>query len=377
MHNMSKPKLKRKLFIFNFLNKLDFKYFFLAIVLLFNNAYCYSQQEYLDNKPRLNNKSILNKNYRYLIGPGDVLNILIYDAKEFSGNFEVLSDGTITLPIAGSIDINGLTITQAKIALEKALSKELIRPDLQIKISDARPIRVSILGEVQTPGVYTLSRRETSKVEGSAVKFDGNPTVMDAIQKAGGITQDADLNNINLLRRNPGKIISHENQKLNLINLIFDGDLSQNPFLFDGDILKINKAKSIDKDLIEIAAVNLSPKTITVNVVGEVNRPGKIKINANTPLSQAIMSAGGPKNWRANTAAVDLIRINRNGSATLKRYRIDLKKGISSKSNPALKNGDSIYVRRNKVAISSDVISGISNPLSGIVTVWSLFRLAE
>ena len=54
-------------------------------------------------------------------------------------------------------------------------------------------------------------------------------------------------------------------------------------------------------------------------MIGEVNSPGLLGLMANTPLVQASLVAGGFKDWRANGGKLELVRINRNGSATLKR----------------------------------------------------------
>ena len=88
------------------------------------------------------------------------------------------------------------------------------------------------------------------------------------------------------------------------------------------------------------------------------------------------MKAGGPVNNRYSKANVDLFRINRNGSATHKKFKIDFRKGVSP-DNPTLKNGDVIRVRRNLLAISSDALSTVTNPLQGVVTIWSIFKIVD
>ena len=98
-----------------------------------------------------------------------------------------------------------------------------------------------------------------------------------------------------------------------MYSLIFEGDLDQNIYLFDGDVIKLSKAPINSSKIINIAEANLSPQTINVTVVGQVNSPGNIKLKANTPLVQAIFSAGGPIDWKANKGNVKLIRINKMG----------------------------------------------------------------
>ena len=98
-----------------------------------------------------------------------------------------------------------------------------------------------------------------------------------------------------------------------------------------------------------------------------------MELQANTPLVQAVLAAGGPKNWRASTGNVELVRINRNGSATLKKFKIDLGEGASNEKNPPLRDGDSVKVNRSTLARASDAINAVSQPLGGLVQIWTLF----
>ena len=58
---------------------------------------------------------------------------------------------------------------------------------------------------------------------------------------------------------------------------------SSKTILFDGDILKLETAEELSSDVIELASANLSLKVIEVNVIGEVNQPGRLDLMANTP----------------------------------------------------------------------------------------------
>ena len=105
-----------------------------------------------------------------------------------------------------------------------------------------------------------------------------------------------------------------------------------------------------------------------MNVIGEVNNPGLLQLMANTPLVQAVLA----KNWRANGGNVELLRINRNGSAMLKRFRFEMGSSASSATNP-LRQGDTVRVGRSLLAKGSDAVGAVSEPVSALVTVWSLF----
>ena len=299
----------------------------------------------------------------YIIGPGDQLALKLFDAEELSGDLEVLNDGSVQLPLVGSVRLNGLTVQEATLWVKKLMSTELLRPDLQLRVVKPRPIRVALVGQVERPGIYTHKISET-------------PTVVDAIQKAGGITQSANLRGVVLQRLLPGRESKprYKQAELDLLDLVLDGNQTQNPFLFDGDTIRIFEVEETSEEAVELAAINLSPRKISVNVIGEVKNPGIVQLPASTPLMQAVMAAGGA-NSRANTRNVELVRINRNGSATLKRFKFDASAAASKDKNPPLKDGDSVMVNRSQIARAGDAISTVSRPLSGIVQLWTLFRL--
>ena len=313
----------------------------------------------------------------YILGPGDVLDLKLFDAEELSGGLEVLNDGSVPLPLVGSARVSGLTLQQATLLVKQLMSKELLRPDLQLRVVKPRPIRVALVGQVERPGIYSLTTNEMGQTEGGpGNRLNGLPTVVDAIQKAGGITQSANLRGVVLQRRLPGtqNELSYKQAKLNLLDLILDGNQSQNPFLFDGDTIRIRKAEEIPEQAVELAAANLSPQLISVNVIGEVNNPGRLELPASTPLVQAVMAAGGA-NVRASTRNVELVRINRNGTAVLKKFKLDLSASSSNENNPPLQDGDSVLVNRNPWARAGDAVNTVSQPLGGLVQIWTLYRL--
>ncbi len=316
------------------------------------------------------------KDDAYLLGAGDLLELKLFDAPELSGNLDILNDGTVSLPLIGSVRVNGLTLSQAQMWFTSLLSRQLQRPQLLLRVVRPRPIRVALVGEVERPGVYSLTSSETSQTEGGpSITLSGLPTVVDAIQKAGGITLNADLRQVQLQRRLPGDLGQFKRTRLDLVALVRDGDQVQNPFLFDGDTLRVGKAEQPVQEVVELSNANLSPQTIAINVVGQVVRPGRIEVPASLPLVQAVLAAGGPVPGRANTQNVELVRINRNGSATRQRFVLNLSQGASNSQNPPLRDGDTVIVNRNGLAITSDGIASVTTPLTGLASVLSLIQL--
>ena len=310
----------------------------------------------------------------YLLGPGDGLDLKFLAAKELSGPLEVLNDGTASLPLLGSVQLAGITLSQATQWLETLYRRQLLRPELQLSVVRPRPLRVALVGEVERPGLYTLTTSEASNTE-AKVSISGLPALVDGIQKAGGVTANADLTQVVLQRRLPGTTPRFKRTTVNLLALVREGDQLQNPLLFDGDTIRVTRAEEPVVEAIELASTTLAPQEIKVNVVGEVERPGPVTLSANTPLVQAVLSAGGTKAWRASRSNVELVRINRNGTATRRTYAIDLSQGASNAKNPPLRDGDTVIVNRNGLAKASDTISAVSQPLTGLTNILALVEL--
>ena len=319
----------------------------------------------------------VQKNF-YLIGPGDILELTLLDAPEFSGEYKVLNDGTIPLPLIGSIYLKNLSIYQASTLIENKYRTQLLRPELHLIVKVPRPILVSLIGEIEMPGIYSLTNNEKSNLAGGLeIRNNGLPTLIDAIQKAGGITQNANLEKVTVLRRMPGLEKEYKRTNISLIDLIFKGDHEQNLFLFDGDIIELTKASQITKNTMRAAQANLSPRIINVRVVGEVNNPGQLNLNANTPLIQAVYSAGGPISWKANKGNITLLRVNPNGSVTKKKFKLNLNEDVSVDKNPPLRDRDIVYVQSTRFNKASKGLSAVTEPISNIVTAITLFKLLE
>ncbi|MDA0216478.1 MAG: polysaccharide export protein [Cyanobacteria bacterium] len=311
----------------------------------------------------------------YILGPGDSLSLRFLAATELSGPFNLLSDGTASLPLLGNVRLTGLTLSQASQWLETLYKRQLLRPELQLSVVAPRPLRVALVGQVSHPGLYTLSQIGNESRGDVAVTNEGLPTLVDAIAKAGGITSDADLRNVMLQRRLPGEAGAYKRTRLNLLALILEGDQQQNPFLFDGDTIRIEAAAEPVPEMIELSTTTLAPIDITVNVIGEVKGGGRIQVPANTPLVQAVLAAGGPIAWRANRGDVELVRINRNGTATREKFALNLGQGASNSKNPPLRDGDTVVVNRSGLAVASDALNAVITPLAPIINTLNFIEL--
>lgn len=124
----------------------------------------------------------------YRIGPGDEIYVLVADQAALSGAFTIGPEGTYIQPVVGSVALAGLTTKEAAQQLTARLAGILVRPQVTVTVTKRRPLRISVLGEVQRPGRFE-------------VPFDEG--VLSAIANAGGLTEFADDDSIYVIRREP------------------------------------------------------------------------------------------------------------------------------------------------------------------------------
>ena len=324
----------------------------------------------------LNNSNVLP---RYRLGPGDKLLIRVFGYEKFDSEVIVLPDGTINVSRIGSINVNGLTLEDAKNQFSASYSKIFRDPIIYLDLVKTRPIKVSVSGEVNRPGIYSIDIKGINNLvnndggEQTSIKTFGWPTLIDAIQKAGGITNKGDLRNVNLIREN--KVNSKiEIKEVNYWNTLKNGTPIENHYIYDGDSVRINPIQSRDdNELFTIASSSFSPNTITINVIGEVNNPGPKTIKANSPLSQGILSAGGITN-KSNKNKIALIRMNPDGTITksISSYKVSQK--IDPLNNPSLIDGDVIIVEKNAWAKNTENIKTLVEPISELIPPISIYK---
>ncbi|MBE9135955.1 polysaccharide biosynthesis/export family protein [Nodosilinea sp. LEGE 07088] len=315
----------------------------------------------------------------YVLGPGDRIRIDIFNIPEFSGPengvHEVLVDGSLTLPLAGTVVVTGLTLAEAQTALAASYAKLLTRPpQLTVTLLSARPVRVVVAGEVNRPGTYTIElEAETSGTQGVGNAGRQWPTLTQVIQAAGGITQQANVKAVQVRRP---QLAGDAILTTSLWDLIRTGDISQDIRLRDGDTVVIPKASGITpEESVAISSANFSPAEIPVQVVGEVATPGGVTLPANATLNQAILAAGGFDASRAQHSTVQLVRLNPDGSVDQRTVEVDLSAAANDSTNPILRPNDVVIVDRNSAAAAGDTLGLFLGPLTPLTTLLRLFGL--
>ncbi|MDJ0559273.1 MAG: polysaccharide biosynthesis/export family protein, partial [Microcystis sp. M53599_WE4] len=258
----------------------------------------------------------------YTLGEGDKVRVTVYQVADLSGDFLVLADGTLTLPLIGSVKVEGMTVTEAGQTLAKRYSTYLKRPVVTVSILTPRPLQIAIAGEVNRPGTYTINPEQSQKT----------PLLTEIIRQAGGVTTVADIGQVQIRRNLKGQ---EQLIQANLWQLIQKGDTTQDISLRDGDSIVIPTKTTLSVgEVNQLADANFgldSDREINVTVVGEVYRPGSHRIvptpnnnNNNNDqerggtrkparLTQAIQQAGGIKPL-ADIRQVQVLRYTRDGS---------------------------------------------------------------
>ena len=322
----------------------------------------------IDNYRKINSKNYKPSNgYNYLIGSGDILELKFRDLQDYNGKYKVLNDGWIFLPVIGNYFIENKTLEEARNDLIYKYSKELIVPDFQLSLFDSRPLDISIIGEVQKPGLYQI--RDILK---------NPPRVVDGLQLAGGITSKSNLEDVELIRvfKEEGELIK-KITSLNLISLVEEGDQTSNIKLSHGDVLKINSTTEASKTQYKLAKTTLAPASIGITVVGEVKDPGEKTVVSGISLIEAIMIAGGPVDWQANRQNIQLIREDEYGAINVSKYQYSINKNNSITNNPILKDGDIINVNAVPYTKFSRGVANIFSPLRDIITGITFYKLID
>ena len=122
----------------------------------------------------------------YRMVPGDKLRVEVYKDAALSQNVQIRPDGKITLPYVGDIAAAGMTPTALRDSIAQALKEYIAAPTVTVMVVETQPQTVSVLGEVNSPGVHPLKHQMT---------------VLDVLAAAGGFGDFANTKNI-LIKRN-------------------------------------------------------------------------------------------------------------------------------------------------------------------------------
>ncbi len=241
-----------------------------------------------------------------LIGPGDMLNVVVFETPELSAAVRVNQDGDANLPVLGPVHLAGLNSQEASTALEDAFRTRglLLNPHVTVSETEFASQGATVLGEVRSPGVYpTLGSRR----------------LLDMISLAGGVSTTA------------GRLVSvvHRGDSQHPVQIALQPTpaslhAQQNPVIVPGDTVVVAKAG-------------------VIYIIGDVLRPGGILVDNNERLSviEALSLAGGMN----KTAALSQTKLVRKLPAGREEVDLDLKHILYGKQADVLvSDGDILFV---------------------------------
>jgi len=253
----------------------------------------------------------------YLIGVEDVLEVSVWMHPELEKVLTVRSDGKITFPPVGEIEVSGLQPKEVADIISVGLKSYYVEPKVFVRIKESNSRKVSILGQVKEPGLFKLK----SQID-----------LLELISKAGGVTSAADLDRCMVLRGNREVI------PVDLIALLFRGDLKNNLIIQSGDTVIV--PEEVENQIF---------------VLGEVARPGafQIKQEEKMSLKKALAKAGGPSEYTV-LDKVSVLRGKETKSLSLHKLLVE----NDPSQDIILQAGDTVFVpvlTQNKVVVVGEV----------------------
>lgn len=220
----------------------------------------------------------------YIVGEGDLLEVSVYDHPDLTVTVRVGGNGYIQFPLIGQVKIDGLTVSEVAKEIAKRLADGyIVDPQVSVFIKEFRSKKVTIMGEVNNPGLYELR---------------GTTTFLELLSKAGGLTDDAgDV--ATLKRKSKGEQVI----KIDLKKLIREGDTGLDIQIMDGDSIYVTKAGHF-------------------YVTGEVKKPDAYRYEEGTTVLKAITMAGGFTD-KASTSRVKIVRKKGDKEIVLEKVDMD------------------------------------------------------
>jgi protein involved in polysaccharide export with SLBB domain len=284
------------------------------------------------------------KNYQ--LGPGDEVIIDIWGASEQTYQQTISPDGYILIPNLGPVYLSGLQVDRASERIKSRLSKiysgldpqDGSRPNtyLQVSLGQVRTIKVTVVGEVSTPGTYDVSSLAT---------------VFNALYLSGGPTMIGSFRQIELIRNNEVFTV------LDVYDFLVRGIQRNNVQLEDQDIIRIQPFRN------------------RIEIIGEVKREGIYETLENETFDDLISFAGG----FTENAYKARIKVKRN--TAVERRIEDIKMADFENTHP--RNGDYVIVNsildrfENRVQIAGAVFREGEYQLEKGLTVLKLIEKAE
>tara|TARA_E500000178_G_scaffold355309_1_gene427476 strand:+ start:1108 stop:2916 length:1809 start_codon:yes stop_codon:yes gene_type:complete len=244
----------------------------------------------------------------YVVDYGDIIKIQLFGNTLGVGNTtyitDVKRDGTLVLEDLDSISVAGLNFEQVVDLIKNKYSQSFIGLDVAVTMTEMRDINVLVTGNVEFPGIYTLS---------------GNSNILQALNVSGGPKENGSLRNIVIKRKNQPDI------EVDLYEALIFGDIDNIPFLMSGD------------------SINIRPVNNLVRAGYGFNNVAVFEMKSGETLEDLIKFSGG-LNIEAANSSLKLVRFNENNFT-------DFDIASDQFQSYKLKNLDSIYAFKEDIGV--------------------------
>ena len=243
----------------------------------------------------------------YLLGPGDLLQVTVFEAEELATTVRVSSRGYITLPLLGQVAVEGLSAREAEIYIEERYRRDYIKnPHVSIFVEEHISQRITLVGQFQKPGTYD---------------YPSKKKLLDVMALGEGLTKNAGRTaQVRRSGKGTEKPVS-ETIIIDLDRLIRKGEDGLNIDINGGDVVFV-------------------PEAGTFFITGAVRKPGAYPIQQKTLLLEAIGAAGGLEPY---ADAEQLILIRHIGDGEREVKELDLSEIVSQQM--VINDRDVIFAR--------------------------------
>ncbi len=270
-------------------------------------------------------------NLEYTIGDGDDLDIQVVGRPELSGTQQVGPDGRITLPLYGAFEVRNLTRGAAAKAIAESFERYYNSVDVTVRVAKYGSNRILVMGHVAHPGV---------------IYFDNAPTLLEALTKSPALTGAGDNSGSSTLPQRCAIFRGKEQ----VVWIDLKAMMEQ-----EGSVLNMRLRRD---DVLYVP----DEKDASVSVLGEVQKPGLVRLDSKTTLAEVLAMSGG----LTPAAGSAKIQIVRPGSGTTRQIAFQDLMNPHKTVEASLQRGDVIYVQKGTAAKFEYALQQLA-PLSSIL----------
>jgi polysaccharide export outer membrane protein len=292
----------------------------------------------------------------YRIGTKDVLSISFWQEPDLNTSARVAEDGMITLPVIGEIKAAGLTTRElSQSIVEQMTFYHTPISQATVTVTEFNSRNVVVTGEVLRP---------------SALSYEKIPDLWRVILDAGGPTDEADLSEVTVIRKNEK---GSEVINIDLYDLIKKGDLSKVPEVQAGDMINV-PASPFGTALQLGESVGIRGRNIYY-ILGSVRQPGVRSLDAGIDVLDAIAIAGG----FTDDADLENVRVIMKGPRYSNVVRLNLKEYMNSGAPPRMElhPEDTIVVPAKKASLFGGVLGTVAQVVPLLTAVGTLILLTQ